>query len=107
MLGAPDGVDSAALSPTGAVTFAAVSSATHGNRLTVGGYATATGRLIRVVRVFSTVQVAPTGISTNATGHYALIYMLTTRGVQRLNLITGHVKVLPVPQSDFPIDTAW
>ena len=107
VLGAPNGVDSAALSPTGAVTFAVVAVTTHLSHLSIGAYATATGRLIRVVRVFTKVQVAPTGISTNATGHYALIYMLTTRGVQRLNLITGHVKVLPVTQSDFPIDTAW
>lgn len=108
VLSAPSGVDSAALSPTGAVTFAAVSRVSHGRLgVAVGAYDTGTGRLLRLVRAFTKVQVLPPGIAVDQSGHYALVYMLTDRGVQRLNLTTGQLKVLPVTRADFPIDVAW
>jgi DNA-binding CsgD family transcriptional regulator len=63
--------------------------------------------LIRVIRVFTRVQVAPAGLSANLSGHFALIYLLTTRDVQRLDLTTGRLRLLPVNGGDFQIDTAW
>ena len=107
VLGAPDGVDSVALSPTGAVTFAAVYSVHPRVHVTVSAYNTTTGQLIRTVRVFTKIQVEPTEISADKAGHFAIVYMTTLRGVQRLNLTTGQVKTLPVSRSDFPIDIAW
>jgi hypothetical protein len=106
LLSARAGVDSVALSPTGAVTFAAVSSV-RPSHVTVSAYNTSTGQPIRTIRVFTKIQVAPTEISADKAGHFAIVYMTTLRGVQLLNLTTGQVRTLPVSRSDFPVDIAW
>jgi hypothetical protein len=107
VISAVDGVDSAALSPTGAVLFAAVSSVVPDKHLTIGAYDTATGHLVRVIRVFTSVQDGPTGVSVEGSGHFALLYLLTSRDLQRLNLTTGKFLQLPVRGDDYPTSIGW
>lgn len=104
----PD-VQSAALSPTGSVLFAATSPPRGaGSGLeTIGAYRTSTGRLIRVLHVFGHFQIGSCAIIPDPSGRYLLVYMLYNRAVTRIDLATGKTTTVPVGPAGFPLDAAW
>jgi hypothetical protein len=104
----PD-VQSAALSPTGAVMFAATSPPRGaGSGLeTIGAYRTSTGRLIRVLHVFGHFEIGNCAISPDPSGRYLLVYMLYNRTVAWIDLATGKPTTVPVGPAGFPLSAAW
>jgi hypothetical protein len=104
----PQGVAAAMVSPTGAVTYVA-SAARLGRseRLTLAGYQTSTGRLIRSMRVFPRVSdLDATGLSPDLSGRYVLLFLWTDRD-ELLDLTTGRNAFVPRTGNTLPLGIAW
>jgi len=106
--GPPEGVAAAVLSPTGSVTDAiTISSARNSSRLTFGAYQTATGRLIRQLRVFPRLgSTFEPGLSPDISGRYVLVYSWTDR-LELLDLRTGHNSFVPGTAQPDAWSVAW
>jgi hypothetical protein len=100
-------VQSAALSPTGAVMFAATGSRRSAPDETIGAYRITTGRLIRVIRVFRHFQIANCAISADPSGRYLLVYQLTNRNLAWIDLATGKITTVPVSRAGSLVGAAW
>lgn len=100
-------VQSAALSPTGAVMFAATAPPRGTAIETIGAYRTTTGGLIRVIHAFSHFQMGDCAISPDPSGRYLLVYALTLRNLAWIDLATGKVTTVPVSRADNPLGAAW
>jgi hypothetical protein len=104
----PDGVAATMISPTGAVTYVA-STGTLGrsDRLTLAGYQTSTGRLIRSMRVFPRVSGSDLpGLSPDHSGRYVLLSQWTQRE-ELLDLATGRNAFMPRIGNALPLGIAW
>jgi hypothetical protein len=104
----PDGVAAATVSPTGAVTYVA-STARLGRseRLTLAGYQTATGRLIRSIRVFPRLsETDAPGLSQDLSGRYVLLFQWTQRD-ELLDLATGRNAFVPRTKDALTLGIAW
>jgi hypothetical protein len=104
----PDGVAAAIVSPTGAVTYVA-STARLGRseRLTLAGYQTATGRLIRSIRVFPRLsETDAPGLSQDLSGRYVLLFQWTQRD-ELLDLATGRNAFVPRTKDALTLGIAW
>jgi hypothetical protein len=104
----PDGVEAATISPTGAVTYVA-STARLGRseRLTLAGYQTSTGRLIRSMRVFPRLsELDAAGLSPDLSGRYVLLYLWTQRD-ELVDLATGRNVFVPRTVKTQPLGIAW
>jgi hypothetical protein len=110
VLSAPAGVQAAVLSPTGAIMFAArpnrPSLAARYDE-TVGAYDTATGRLIRLLRVVPVGPVFGPLLSADASGHYVLLYQFDLRELPLLDLVTGQLTAVPGSPAGSPVAVAW
>ena len=106
VLHAPGGVQSATLSPTGAITFAMTAS--NPRRLTasenVNAYDTATGKPLGLVQTVRYLTDGP-GFTPDASGQYVLVYPRNTPLIQELNLTTRRLMTVSVPA--VPIAVAW
>jgi len=106
VLHAPGGVQSAMLSPTGAITFAMMAS--NPRRPTasesVNAYDTATGRPLGQVQAVRYLTDGP-GFTPDASGQYVLVYPGSTPLIQELNLTTRRLMTVSVPA--VPIAAAW
>lgn len=100
-------VQSTALSPTGAVMFAATAPPRGTPSETIGAYRTTTGGLIRVIHAFGHFQLGDCAISPDPSGRYLLVYALTTRNLAWIDLATGKVMTVPVSRADNPLGAAW
>lgn len=111
VVGAPAFPVSAVLSPTGAVTFAALpryfpKDAAHWH-VTLAAYQTSTGRLIRRLQAarFGTLN-GGLGITLDPSGRYLLMSEWNNR-LQRVDLVTGHLTVVPRVRMDALYGVAW
>jgi hypothetical protein len=106
VLHAPGGVQSAILSPTGAITFAMTAS--NPRRPTasenVNAYDTATGKPLGLVQAVRYLTDGP-GFTPDASGQYVLVYPRNTPLVQELNLTDRRLMTVSVPA--VPIAVAW
>jgi hypothetical protein len=106
VLHAPGGVQSAILSPTGAITFAMTAS--NPRRPTasenVNAYDTATGKPLGLVQSVRYLTDGP-GFTPDASGQYVLVYPRNTPLVQVLNLTARRLMTVSVPA--VPIAVAW
>jgi hypothetical protein len=112
VVGAPAFPLSAVLSPTGAVTFAALpryfpKDAAHWH-VTLAAYQTSTGRLIRPLRAarFGTLN-GGLGITLDTSGRHLLMFNWNNR-VQRVDLATGQLTVVPRVRTNWWVEgLAW
>jgi hypothetical protein len=112
VLGPPASPISAAISPTGAVTIAAVpryfpKEAAHWH-VTLAAYQTSTGRLIRTLRAarFGTLN-GGLGITLDPSGRYLLMFDWNNR-LQRVDLATRHLTVVPRVRTNWWVQSlAW
>jgi hypothetical protein len=106
VLHAPGGVQSAMLSPTGAITFAMTAS--NPRRPTgsenVNAYDTATGKPLGLVQAVRYLTDGP-GFTPDASGQYVLVYPGNAPLIQELNLTARRLMTVSVPA--VPIAVAW
>jgi hypothetical protein len=105
VLHAPGGVQSAMLSPTGAITFAMTNKP---RRPTVSqnviAYDTATGQSLGLVQAVRYLTDGP-GFTPDASGQYVLVYPGNAPLIQEVNLTTRRLMTVSVPA--VPIAAAW
>jgi len=106
VLHAPGGVQSATLSPTGAITFAMTASNPRRPtaRENVNAYDTATGKPLGLVQAVRYLTDGP-GFTPDASGQHVLVYPRNTPLIQELNLTTRRLMTVSVPA--VPIAVAW
>jgi len=109
VLRAPGGVRSVMLSPTGAIMFAMIASDPRSRTVStsyVNAYDVATGKLLGLVQVVRYASVHPR-FSSDTSGQYALVYPAGGTFFQELDLVTGRLMTVPVPQQGVPFAAAW
>jgi len=106
VLHAPGGVQSATLSPTGAITFAMTASNPRRPtaRENVNAYDTATGKPLGLVQAVRYLTDGP-GFTPDASGQHVLVYPRNTPLIQELNLTTR--RLMTVSVRAVPIAVAW
>ena len=106
VLHAPGGVQSATLSPTGAITFAMTASNPRRPAASenVNAYDTATGKPLGLVQTVRYLTDGP-GFTPDASGQHVLVYPRNTPLIQELNLTTRRLMTVSVPA--VPIAVAW
>src|SRR5215470_8522128 len=108
LLHASGGVQSAMLSPTGAITFAMTASTSRRSSAVsnphVNAYDTATGKPLGLVQVVRYASSEP-GFSTDVSGQYVLVYPGSMPFIQELNLTTRRLTTVTV--SAIPVAVAW
>lgn len=109
VLYAPGGVQSALLSPTGAIMFAMTPARLRSRTVTspdVNAYDAATGKLLGLVQVVRYASEEP-GFSPDASSQYVLVYPGSMPFIQELNLVTRKLRTVPVASADHPVAAAW
>ena len=108
LLHASGGVQSAMLSPTGAITFAMTASTSRRSSAVtnphVNAYDTATGKPLGLVQVVRYASSEP-GFSTDVSGQHVLVYPGSMPFIQELNLSTRRLMTVSVPA--IPVAVAW
>ena len=106
VLHAAGGVQSAILSPTGAITFAMTASDPRKPTASenVNAYNTATGKPLGLVQAVRYLTDGP-GFTPDASGQYVLVYPGNTPLIQELNLTARRLMTVSVPA--VPIAGAW
>jgi len=108
VLHAPGGVQSAMLSPTGAITFAMTARTNRRNSAVsnphLDAYDTATGKPLGLVKVVRYASQNP-GFSPDASGQHVLVYPGNMHFIQELNLTTRRLTTVTV--SAIPVAVAW
>jgi hypothetical protein len=109
VLRAPGGVQSVMLSPTGAIMFAMIASNPRSRTVSnsyVNAYDVATGKLLGLVQIVRYGSHNP-GFSPDTSGQYVLIYPAEQALFQELDLVTGRLVTVSVPQQGVPFAAAW
>ena len=109
VLRAPGGVRSVMLSPTGAIMFAMIASDPRSRAVSnsyVNAYDVATGKLLGLVQTVRYASDNP-GFSSATSGQYVLVYPPYRTFFQELDLVTGRLVTVSVPQQGVPFAAAW
>ena len=109
VLRAPGGVRSVMLSPTGAIMFAMIASDPRSRAVSnpyVNAYDVATGKLLGLVQTVRYASDNP-GFSSDTSGQYVLVYPPYRTFFQELDLVTGRLVTVSVPQQGVPFAAAW
>ena len=109
IVGAQGGVQAALLSATGKIMFAMIASGPRSRAVSnsyVNAYDVATGKLLGLVQTVRYATENP-GFSSDTSGQYVLVYPAERTFFQELDLVTGRLVTVSVPQQGVPFAAAW